>query len=169
MFTRAQIWTACQVWGAKLLVPADIDGAKLLWALSGCESSFGVNCNRRHEPYYHNLALGGTNAQLNALTAKFGCDAHSSFGAWQELLVNCGATMSPDQFADLDRAALEVTAFINARILLHEKASTVAEIAEAYNSGKWQWLSVPPGVATYAADCQRYYDAAAAPVDLAAS
>ena len=157
MFSRTEMAAACGKWGAMLHLPASIDGAKLLWALSGCESSFGVNCNPRHEPYYHELAATGKNAQLVALTAKWGCDAHSSFGPWQELLVNCSAEMRPEDFAILDRCGLEVTSFINARILGHEQATTVEQIAEAYNSGKWQWASVPPGVAKYAADCVRYY------------
>jgi hypothetical protein len=163
VFKREEIAAACRTWGKMLRVPADIDGAKLLWALSGCESSFGENCKPRHEPYYHELAAKGTNAQLNALTAKFACAAHSSFGPWQELLVNCTAKMDPEGFASLPRCACEVTMFINARILDHEHAQTVRQIAEAYNSGKWQWLTVPPGVERYADDCQHYYDAEAMP------
>lgn len=163
MFSREEVAAACKKWGALLHVPANVDGAKLLWALSGCESSFGVNCKPRHEPYYHNLAVSGKNAQLVALTAKWGCDAHSSFGPWQELLCNCSAEMRPEDFAILDRCAMEVASFINARILDYEHAITVAEIAEAYNSGKWQWMIVPPGVAQYAADCSRYYNTVAMP------
>lgn len=163
VFSRSEIAAACRKWGAMLRVPDGINGARLLWALSGCESSFGADCKPRHEPYYHNLAAAGTNAQLVALTAQWGCDAHSSFGPWQELLINCSATMRPEDFASLDRCALEVATFINARILGHEHATTVEEIAEAYNSGKWQWMTTPAGVQTYVADCRRYYDTAVMP------
>lgn len=160
MFTRDEIAAACRKWGSNLAVPEGIDGAQLLWAISGCESSFGANCKPRHEPYYHDLAAKGTNAQLVALTKQWGCDAHSSFGPWQELLVNCTPDMRPQDFADVDRAADQAVRFINRRILLLEKATTITQIAEAYNSGKWKWLAVPPGVARYAAQCEQYYTVA---------
>ncbi len=160
MFRRSEVIDACRRWGAKLQVPEVIDGALLLWALSGCESTFGWDCAPRHEPYYHALAASGKNAQLTALTARYGCDAHSSFGPWQELLVNCSATMRPEDFADLERCAEEVVEFINSRILQREHATTVEEIAAAYNSGKWVWVHMPLGVQRYTALCRRYYDAA---------
>lgn len=155
---RNDLARACRAFGTCLWLPPTLDGPKLLWALSGCESSFGENTNPRHEAYYHELALKGTNAQLVALTTKFGCDAHSSFGPWQELLVNCSESMTPDQFTNVRRAAMESVGFINKRILKAEKATTLEEIAEAYNSGKWQWMTVPPGAERYAAQCREYYD-----------
>lgn len=158
MFSRTEIAAACRKWGTMLRVPDSIDGARLLWALSGCESSFGLNCKPRHEPYYHDLAERGTNAQLNLLTEQWGCDAHSSFGPWQELLVNCSSSMRPEDFASLDRCALEVVTFINARILIHEHATTVEQIADAYNSGTWRDAE-SAGVARYVAQCRHYYDA----------
>jgi hypothetical protein len=163
MFSRTEIAVACRRWGTMLRVPDEIDGARLLWALSGCESSFGANCAPRHEPYYHDLAERGTNAQLVALTQMWGCDAHSSFGPWQELLINCSATMRPEDFANLDRCALEAATFINRRILIHEHAMTVAQIADAYNSGTWRDQQ-PAGVTRYVAQCQQYYDAVPLPV-----
>ncbi len=158
MFAASEIAAACRKWGAGLHVPAGIDGARLLWAISGCESSFGANCLPRHEMYYHNLALEGKNAQLVALTKMYGCDAHSSFGPWQELLVNCGPDTRPEDFANLDRAAMETVQFINWRILGLEQATTVEQVAVAYNSGKWKWMTTPPGAANYAQECLRYYN-----------
>jgi hypothetical protein len=157
MFSREDLAQACIKWGRLLAAPAGVDGAKLLWALSGCESSFGENCKPRHEPYYHALAESGKNAQLNELTALFGCDAHSSFGPWQILLINCVKGTRPEEFIDLDRCAVQTVNFINRRILAAEKATTVAEIADAYNSGDWRDRQ-PASVAKYVADCQRYYD-----------
>jgi hypothetical protein len=165
MFTQDEVARACRKWGPLLALPQGIDGAQLLWAISGCESSFGANCKPRHEPYYHNLAAAGTNAQLVALTAQYGCDAHSSFGPWQELLVNCSPNMKPENFADIDRAADQAVRFINRRILLLERATTVAQIAAAYNSGKWKWLIVPPGVERYAAQCEGYYESTPMPAE----
>lgn len=158
MFSRSDVADACQRWGGMLWLPPTLEGPKLLWALAGCESSFGANCTPRHEPYYHQLAVEGKNDQVVRLTALFGCDAHSSFGPWQELLVNCSPPMKPEDFANISRCAMEVVTFINRRILSGEKATTLEQIAEAYNSGKWAWLTVPPGVERYGADCRRYYD-----------
>lgn len=163
MFDQTSVARACRQWGTMLHVPDEIDGPKLLWALSGCESSFGANCKPRHEAFYHDLAEKGTNAQLAALTKQFGCDAHSSFGPWQLLLINASATVRPEDFANINRAAMETALFINRRIIDHEKAQTVEQIAMAYNSGKWQWEQVPAGVARYAAQCRGYYDAAQMP------
>src|ERR1700694_4168431 len=108
MFSREEGARAFRAWGKMLQVPEGIDGPRLLWALAGCESSFGANCRPRHEPYYHDLAAKGTNAKLVALTRMWGCDAHSSFGPWQELLINCSAGMRPEDFANLSRCGLEV-------------------------------------------------------------
>jgi len=166
IFSRDEIARACRSWGRMLQVPDGVDGPKLLWALAGCESSFGVNCLPRHEPYYHNLAAAKTNAKLVALTAKWGCDAHSSFGPWQELLVNCSGEMRPEDFANLSRAGMEVAQFINAWVFNYRGATTLAQIAETYNSGKWQYLTVPPGVAKYAADCAKYYETPMPQADL---
>lgn len=164
MVSREELAQACRAWGGHLWLPPGIDGPKLLWAISGCESSFGVNTNPRQEPYYTHLAESGKNEQLAALAAKFGiADAASSFGPWQELLVNCSPAMTPADFASANRAGMEVASFINNRILKSQHATTVTQIAEAYNSGKWAWLEVPPGVARYAADCQRYYETEALP------
>lgn len=161
MVTHSDLARACRSWGRMLWLPPAIDGPQLLWALSGCESSFGANCAPRHEPYYHQIALEKKNAQLVKLTELFGCDAHSSFGPWQELLVNCSETMKPEDFSNLNRAALEVVRHINRRILEPQKPTTVAEIATAYNSGKWHWTKLKPGVQRYAEECVKYYEAAA--------
>lgn len=158
MFTKEEVARACRSWGRMLRVPEGIDGPRLLWALAGCESSFGQNCRPRHEPYYHELAAKGTVPRLVAMTAKWGCDAHSSFGPWQELLINCSASMCPEDFANLSRCGLEVAQFINRYVFATREAKTLVEIAETYNSGKWQWLKVPPGVAKYAAQCAEFYN-----------
>ena len=89
---------------------------------------------------------------------EFGAAGACSYGPWQEMLANCNPGTSPDDMARIDRCALETVRFLNNRILKQEGAATVTQIAEAYNSGKWRWQRVPPGVATYAADCVRYYE-----------
>jgi hypothetical protein len=66
--------------------------------------------------------------------------------------------MKPEDFANINRAAMETALFLNRRILGQEKASNVVQIATAYNSGKWEWANMPPGVATYARKCKEFYD-----------
>jgi hypothetical protein len=158
MFDRKEIAAACRKWGGMLRTPAGVDGVRLLWAIAGCESSFGVNCKPRHEPYYHRLALEGKNKQLVEMTKLWGCDAHSSFGPWQLLLVNCTPTMRPEDFANVHRAAMETAMFLNRRVLGQEHASNLIQIATAYNSGKWEWANMPPGVAVYARQCKGFYE-----------
>ena len=157
MFSRAEIAAACRKWGPVLVLPEGIDGARLLWALSGRESSFGANCKPRHEKSLHDLALAGTNAQLNALTKQWGCDAHSSFGPWQILLINASSSIHPEDFINLDRCAFETVRFINDRILRHEQATTVEQIADAYNSGTWRDAR-SAGVEAYVERSRKYYD-----------
>lgn len=159
-FSREEVARACRAWGKMLWIPqgAAIDGPQLLWALSGNESSFGANATPRHEPAYD---FGGRFSE-NPLQAKllglYGSAGACSYGPWQEMLVNCGDGTTPDDMTNLNRCAMETVTFINRRILKLEQAKTIAEIAEAYNSGKWQWHEVPPGVETYAADCVKYYE-----------
>lgn len=157
-FSREEVARACRAWGKMLWVPPGIDCIRLLWALSGNESSFGLNATPRHEPAYDVGGAYAKNPEQAALLATYGSSGACSYGAWQLMLVNCAQGTSPDDMERVDRCALETVRFINARILKGEGATTIAEIAEAYNSGKWRWMEVPPGVATYAADCVKYYD-----------
>lgn len=155
---RSDLARACRAWGGMLWLPPAIDGPRLLWAIAGCESSFGANCAQREEPYYQKLAESGANEQLTDLFKKFGSAAWSSFGPWQELLVNCSPAMTPHDFVNVNRAAMEVVSFINRRILAEQRPSTLEEIAVAYNAGKWRWLTTPPGAERYADECRKYYD-----------
>lgn len=157
-FAREDVMVACRRWGRNLWLQDDINGAQLLWALSGNESSFGANAVPRHEPAYDVGGKYATNPQQAKLLELFGSDGACSYGPWQEMLVNCSAGTRPDDMLSVSRCALEAAGFINGRILRGQKARTIVEIAEAYNSGKWQWEEVPRGVATYAADCVRYYN-----------
>ena len=68
-----------------------LDKAKLLWGLCGVESSFGVNCNPRHETGY----CYGARYFNPALTSEWGCLAHCSYGPWQVMFSNFPAKVSP--------------------------------------------------------------------------
>jgi hypothetical protein len=153
MFTRLEVADEFRKWGTHLWVPSDIDGPRLLWALSGCESSFGANCTPRHEAIYC-TGRYSQSPEVVQLTKLYGHGAHCSYGPLQILLVNCiGA--SPQDMSSLSRAVMESAGFINRRILKAQGAKTVAEIADAYNSGTWRDQIIPE---KYIAYCQKYYD-----------
>ncbi|HVJ09709.1 MAG TPA: hypothetical protein VM554_15130 [Acidisarcina sp.] len=158
-FVREQVADACKRWGAKLWVPESIDGPRLLWALSGCESSFGANCTPRHEMAYC-IGIYSHDPRVIELTREFGHDAHCSFGPWQLLLVNASSFTTPEDFVRVDRCAMETASYINMRIIRAQKATTIEQIADAYNSGTWRDRSVPE---KYIADCVHYYNDVAMP------
>lgn len=165
-YSREEVARMCRARGGTLWLPPGIDGPKLLWALSGCESSFGANCTPRHEPAYD---VGGAYAKNPAqakLLEQYGRAGACSYGPWQIMLVNCQPGASPEAMAQIERCGLETSVFINRRILKAEKAQTVAAIAEAYNSGRWQWDEVPAGVQQYAADCVKYYESEPMPASV---
>lgn len=157
-YSREEVARMCRVWGGTLWLPPGIDGPKLLWALSGCESSFGEDCTPRHEPEYDVGGVYSTAPVQAKLLEQFGRAGACSYGPWQIMLCNCQPGVSPDAMASLERCGLETVTFINRRILTAQKATTVAEIAESYNAGRWQWSKVPAGVRRYAVDCVKYYE-----------
>lgn len=122
--------------GATLKLPPAIDGARLLWALAGNESSFGLNCSPRHEAGY---CRGGKYYDPD-VTELWGCLAHCSYGPWQVMYANISrGNISPLDIAiKPDFVANAAVQFIQSRIIGLEKATTVEEIAEAYNSGDWR-------------------------------
>jgi hypothetical protein len=148
---RATLTELCKRFGAMLRLPAGIDGAQLLWALSGNESSFGANCAPRHEPAY---CHGGKYFDA-LLTRSWGCLAHCSYGPWQVLYANTNPGMNPLTFAQTpELVAGAAASLIQRRILQAEKATTLEEIAEAYNAGDWRDRSMPT---QYTADLVKNY------------
>jgi len=68
-----------------------LDKVRLLWGLAGVESSFGLNCNPRHEQGY---CYGGR--YFNPVASRtWGCLAHCSFGPWQVMFANFPYGVSP--------------------------------------------------------------------------
>lgn len=133
--TRTQLIAACQRYGPLVRVPAGIDGTRLLWGLSGNESSFGQNCAPRHEPGYCPISNGRYAAMMTSLTNQWGCLAHMSFGCWQVMLVNCMGFSPLELLHDLDAQAEACVGFLNRRIFDEQHAATLAEIGDAYNHG----------------------------------
>ena len=144
-FSRAALAAACHAHGPELNVAAlNLDGARVLWAIAGVESSFGLNCQPRHEMSYCTGSLSHA-PQVVALTEKYGHAAHASFGPWQMMLCNAASVTTagnwacpPENFASLEFCVEKAVAFINARILKAEGARTLEQIAWAYNAGTFR-------------------------------
>lgn len=132
----------CKTYGPQLNVPPSLNGAQLLWALSGNESSFGSNCNPRHEPGYCPIMHGHYAPAIATLTRDFGCLAHCSYGPWQIMACNASG-FTPLDLLDPDKAAHATVNFLNREILGRQKATTLEQIADAYNSGNWSDANVP--------------------------
>ena len=131
-----------------------IDGARLLWAISGCESSFGADCKPRHESAYD---VGGyyynRDKRTQGAVNQWGRDAACSFGPWQVLCIN--SDYSPEQLgSDPSVAAAAAVHFIEHFVLGFRKARTLAAILDTYNSGNWQDANVP---LKYIHDGTNYY------------
>jgi hypothetical protein len=113
-----------------------LDGPKLLWAMSGRESSFGQDMKPRHEPAYD---VGGVYWKLSQEVkdgcALYGHDFACSYGPLQVLAVNTkGWTpeeMGKDPFAALEAACM----FLKNYVLGRKRAHTLAEICQCWNGG----------------------------------
>ncbi len=141
-FEPAAISALCRQYGPQLHCPADVNGAQLLYALAGNESSFGRDSRPRHEMGYC-TGRYSTNPLVVALTQKYGHDAHCSYGPWQTLLVNA-SSYTPDQLRqDPDACIRAVLAFLNREIFGRQGATTIAQVGDAYNSGNFRDANVP--------------------------
>lgn len=135
-FTRQQIADACRKAGAanSLTLPMGLDLTQLLWAICGNESSFGANCNPRHEPAFD---VGGNYAQAPAMAAlleKYGSHAACSYGPMQVMLVNAPAGYTPQSFDDVD-ASIKAGLFALSNLVIHWQPKSLPEIGGCYNGG----------------------------------
>jgi hypothetical protein len=161
-FTKEQIQQTCATFGSLLKLPVGIDGAKLMWAISGAESSFGANCTPRHEPAYDvNGYYARTSKDVQGLLAVYGSQAAYSYGPWQIMLVNAPG-FSPEQMTmDLTTNAQAFVGYVNRFVLGYRKAATVEQIAQTYNSGRFG-VNVSPGVLAYGQKVADYYSSVTA-------
>lgn len=157
-YPKETIAALCRKYGPQLNLPAGLDGARLLWAISGNESSFGEDCTPRHENAYDK---GGFfyihSAEDAALVDRYGPLAASSFGPWQVMLINAPGCSPLDLEDDPEKCAQAVVIFINHFIIGFRKAKTLEQIAQTYNSGNF-YPAPPPGVLLYADKVRQYYD-----------
>lgn len=145
-YPRQTVAGACVLHAKELELPATGELAErqpgqILWAFAGGESSFGDNCAPRHEKAY---CRGGRYYDAT-LTKKWGCLAHCSYGPWQVLFVNYGIGYEPPNLIQ-GALALELCILMAIRrlnIAIHQGATELRQLADAYNSGNFHDDIVP--------------------------
>lgn len=129
----------CRTHAAELLSPlvwkdTSFDKARVLWAFCGVESSFGANCNPRHETGY----CYGAKYFNPHLSSLWGCLAHCSYGPWQVMFANFPPDVSPLSlmWADDGRVAADLSLRAAVGVLnkaIARGANGFAALVEHYN------------------------------------
>lgn len=133
-----------------------IIGHQLLWALAGRESTFGANCKPRYEPAYdYEGKYGHSPSQFDLLTL-YGSDAAYSYGPWQVMLTNAIGFTPKELANEPEKAVVATIGYTRRYVLEHEKAKTLAQIADTYNSGNWK-DRVTADVEQYIAAVRHFY------------
>jgi hypothetical protein len=142
--SRAELARLCQAYGGALADDlkgcagpdgAALDGPRLLWALSGRESSFGKNMTPRHEPAYDVGGRYANSSEIQQGLALWGRDFACSYGPLQILAVNAKG-FTPMELGESPETALAAAcAFLRLYVLRHCKAKTLKEICECWNGG----------------------------------
>jgi|GEM_PF-1865256 len=152
---RERIAELCRQYGLLLngKLPSDIDGAQLLWALSGNESAFGLAFGPRHEPGYCYISHGhySTSETVIQLTKDYGCLAHCSLGPWQIMASNARGFSPIELLVDEEKACHAAVGFLKSYVL--PVAKNLDQIADEYNTGSLK--GVPP--AKYISDLHLHY------------
>ena len=134
-FTRAELASVCRLWGPKLgPLPTGVNPTQFLWAIAGVESSFGGNCQARHEPAYDVGGKYAAHTPLPTLLSRYGSAGACSYGPWQILLCNAPLTYDPASFDQLTLAVQATVTFMN-QLFRHLQPANLAEAAEIWNSG----------------------------------
>jgi hypothetical protein len=161
--TPEQTMALCRKGAEGLMIPEGIDGTALLWALAGNESSFGVNAVPRHEAAYCRGGKYGKAPLLAEHRKTWGCWACCSYGPWQITYLNAltyagGGEMTPICLESKDGlVALRATiGFLNGYVFGAQKARTIEQIADTYNSGNWRDAPTPD-VQRYISEIHRQY------------
>ena len=135
-YTRQQIAAVCQKLAPSLgPMPPGIDGAQLTWAISGNESSFGAQCQPRHEAAYDVGGVYANHLPMPTLLHLYGSAAAMSYSAWQVMLCDAPAGYSPTTFLDINMSARACVYVLNG-ILRRFRPTTLAQIGECYNAGR---------------------------------
>jgi hypothetical protein len=134
-FTRAAVAEVCRQLGPTLKnLPPGVNGATLLWAITGNESSFGANCTPKHEPAYDVGGRYASSPYQAPLLVKFGSAAACSYGPMQVMLCNAPPGSAPDDFDDLTTAIAHAVYALQKQ-LDHFLPMRIAEIGYCWNGG----------------------------------
>lgn len=137
-----------------------VDGARLLWALAGVESSYGAQRDfARIEPSYQ--PCGATYRRSEAmrdLWRQYGALAACSYGSWQMMAITARELGHTGHPCELQHD--EALAPLVIKYLQRAHANTLADTLDAYNSGSCRDKIIPEayirtGVAAYVAGWDR--------------
>ena len=163
-YTPAQVKAASILYGPKLNLMGLTDfsgkplvGSRLMYAISGEESSFGENCGPRFEPRYWNRPV----LMQITLNAQYGKAAAMSYGPWQLMFAASVQYYKPIIPADLLTPDINIhaegaVAFINEYVIKDQKAADLYDIARIFNSGN-KIEPLTPGVSAYIKKVIGYY------------
>ena len=134
-FQKIDVMAMCLTYGQLLDVSHDIDGPRLMAAISSNESSFGVDCGPRHEPEFDVGGRWATSSLQAKLLTRYGSAAACSYGPWQMMFGNY-VGYTPDELnTNLRANAVEFVRFFNSYVIGDKHASTIEEIGEVWNEG----------------------------------
>lgn len=155
---RNIVASLCRQYGHAIRCSAGLDGVRLMWAISGAESSFGDNCAPRHENAYDRGGYYYLHSnEEKRLVDRYGSIAASSFGPWQVMLVNAPG-YTPDELEDNpEKCAQAFVIHMNNFVLDFRKAKTLEEVAQTYNSGNF-YPNPSSSVLRYMDAVRHYYD-----------
>jgi hypothetical protein len=125
-----------------------VEGGKLLLTLAGTESDFGaLRLHVRPEPAYSPGGKYYNNSEaLRSAYRKYGVLASSSYGSFQIMYptaVEMGFQGHPIELQGNDVCAYWAAQLIIKRFIGRQKAKTLRDVADAYNSGNHADRIVP--------------------------
>lgn len=135
---------------------APLDARRLLVAMGGRESSFGMNMKPRYEREWD---AGGSvwkgSAALQKYIARYRTAGACSYGPLQVMAFNTPSAPQ-DLAADPELALQGAIAFFNRYVIAHWRSRTLQQICRCWNAGH------PDGVPTpgYVDEVWQYYQAA---------
>jgi hypothetical protein len=130
-----------------------LDGARLLLAMAGRESSFGANLKPRHEPAYDFGGHYAKNPEVIAGLGKYGSAFACSYGPLQVLAVNAIGFSPGELGAKPETAMLAAVGFLNRYAIGHWECRTLKAICETWNGGHPDATTTPG----YVDEVTKYY------------
>jgi hypothetical protein len=159
---KADLVKLCMIYGSTLDfsetddgIGKPIDGPTLLWALCGRESNFGRNLKPRHEPAYDvNGCYWRRSAVIKAGVAQWGPAFACSYGPLQIMACNAHGFTPVEMGSDPEKAFQAAVARLRIEVLGRQKARTIDEICDSWNTGNDKDANVPT---EYIADVRHHY------------